>query len=362
MCPRRRHEGYHVLQTAQEASCGADKIFVGGVLASSRSLNPERAFRPLTNSCRYLWCNRWQSTNSGARMHVLRMTLSNVRFPAPGRRLAALLVAGLLALAAAPGHTRAQAADSAGTSAEDCLLGASANMDWTARIAACTEGINLERWAPAQRAAAYNNRCLAYIEIGRYQDAVNDCTVAIDLDADEPTAYFNRGIAHIRLDQFEHAVADFDRTIAISPTMAGAYLNRGIANANLGAREDAIRDYDAAIRLDPRNPMALINRGRMFYDMRRYQEAIDDYDRAIDIAPRVGEAYNNRANAWCKLGFVEVAMTDRLRAAEFGAFSLGQLQGALREFGYYRGAIDGRLTEDLRASLREWTEGGCLGI
>ena len=48
-------------------------------------------------------------------------------------------------------------------------------------------------------ALVYSNRGDAYIELGEYQKAIDDCTEAIKLDPVFAFAYYNRGIAYTLL-------------------------------------------------------------------------------------------------------------------------------------------------------------------
>ena len=83
-------------------------------------------------------------------------------------------------------------------------------------------------------AIAYNNRGLAYSELGNYEDEIADYTRAIRIDPDYAHAYFNRGFEYTQLGNYEDAIADYTRAIRIDPDYASAYKYRGISKKKAG--------------------------------------------------------------------------------------------------------------------------------
>lgn len=75
----------------------------------------------------------------------------------------------------------------------------------------------------ADFAAAYSDRCFAYIQLENYQTAIEDCTQAAALAANNPEAYFNRGLAHYRIGNYQAAIEDNNRVINFKPSDFRAY-------------------------------------------------------------------------------------------------------------------------------------------
>ncbi len=89
----------------------------------------------------------------------------------------------------------------------------------------------------------YNNRAIAFRELGRFDRAITDYDAAIQLDPGYAAAYHNRALAYGRLDQYERAIVDFNRALQLEPGRAGAYKDRGLAHCRLGNVDAASADW-----------------------------------------------------------------------------------------------------------------------
>ena len=130
----------------------------------------------------------------------------------------------------------------------------------------------------------YNNRGIAYSDLGNYRQAIDDCSMAIEIYPGFAEAYFNRGNAYVALGKHRQAIEDYGRAIEIKPGYADAYYNRGHAYADLG----------------------------------NYRQAIEDYGRTIEIKPGYADAYNNRAFVYLKQGDNISSCRDARKACELG--------------------------------------------
>ena len=151
-------------------------------------------------------------------------------------------------------------------------------------------------------ALAYNNRGVAYADLGQYQRAIEDFNQAIRLDPKDALAYSNRGAAYCLLGNIKQAIKDFDRAIELNPLYAHAYCGRGVAYDELGNGKQAIKDYGSAIELDPQDAKAYYSRGLAYGDLGNMKQAIKDFDKAIELNPLYAHAYYNRGVAYDKLG------------------------------------------------------------
>jgi tetratricopeptide (TPR) repeat protein len=106
---------------------------------------------------------------------------------------------------------------------------------------------------------AYNNLGGAYIDIGRYQEAIKDCSQAIRIRPDFADAHGNRGAAYVKLGLCREAIEDCNQAIKIRPNFAAAYSNRGTAYVALGRSQEAIEDFNQAIRIKPNHADARNN-------------------------------------------------------------------------------------------------------
>jgi tetratricopeptide (TPR) repeat protein len=165
---------------------------------------------------------------------------------------------------------------------------------------------------------AYNNRGVAYKNLGNTQQAIKDYNKAIELNPQFASAYTNRGVFYGRLGNYQQEIKDYNKAIALNPQDADAYYNRGIAYGDLGNYQQAINDYNNAIALNPQDADAYYNRGVTYGKLGNYQQAINDYNKAVELNPQLAKAYYNRGLAYNKLGNTKRAIDDVKIAAKLG--------------------------------------------
>ncbi|KAH1049759.1 hypothetical protein GYH30_020329 [Glycine max] len=85
---------------------------------------------------------------------------------------------------------------------------------WQKAIGFYTEAIKL----CGDNATYYSNRAQAYLGLGSYLQAVEDCTKAISLDKKNVKAYFRRGTARQMLGYYKEAIDDFKHALVLEPT------------------------------------------------------------------------------------------------------------------------------------------------
>jgi tetratricopeptide (TPR) repeat protein len=136
---------------------------------------------------------------------------------------------------------------------------------------------------------------------GRYEAAVEAFTRAILAGDLEPEAlaiaFNNRGVAYSELGDFDRAVDDASQALALAPddtVMIGnlrkAHLRRAAAARELGDREAARADYDRAIAVDPAHPTAYLRRGQLALEVGDREAAIADLTRGRDLDPTNADA------------------------------------------------------------------------
>ena len=128
-----------------------------------------------------------------------------------------MMLAGLVLLV-----TRAAAEDVG----ETCV-----NVSDNVAVAACTRAIRSSGHNAPRPAVLYANRCAAYINNGKTDEALSDCNQAIQLDPKNAVAYANRCAAHINRGEADEALSDCNQAIQLDPKNATAFHNRA---ENLG--------------------------------------------------------------------------------------------------------------------------------
>ena len=97
--------------------------------------------------------------------------------------------------------------------------------------------------------ALYNNRCIAYVDLGNYSQAIDDCSRGLEIRPGDVDTYISRGIAYAGLGNFKQAFEDYGRAIDIRPDFATAYYNRGFLYINQGNNISGCRDAQKACEL-----------------------------------------------------------------------------------------------------------------
>jgi len=149
-----------------------------------------------------------------------------------------------------------------------------------------------------ESARSYKNLGFAYLEGGRYDDAIASCRKAIELDPADAKVYNNIGLAYGKQGRYDDAIASCRKAIELDPTYAKAYNNLGIAYGEKGHAEKEIEYYQKAIELDPAYPQAYGNLGSAYLERGEYDRAIAAYQKAIQLDPDYVKAHSNLAMAY----------------------------------------------------------------
>jgi tetratricopeptide (TPR) repeat protein len=159
----------------------------------------------------------------------------------------------------------------------------------------------------------------AYANRGMIDDAITECSKAIEINPRYAKAYNNRGIAYYYKGQYDRAIQDYSKAIEINPMYAEAYMNQGTAYYHKGKYDRAIQDYSKAIEINPRDAEAYMNRGIAYYHKGQYDRAMQDYNKAIEINLWYASAYYNRGVVYLmKLGDKKKGCSDWELACELG--------------------------------------------
>jgi tetratricopeptide (TPR) repeat protein len=118
----------------------------------------------------------------------------------------------------------------------------------------------------------------------------------------------------------DEAVVNCSRAIEANPMDASSYSNRGAAFLRLKNFSDALRDLETAAKLDDRNPKTFYNLGVYFDMMQLYEKAVEQYTVTIKLSPGNPVAYFNRANDLKKLCKSDEARRDYKKIMEIAPY------------------------------------------
>jgi tetratricopeptide (TPR) repeat protein len=89
-------------------------------------------------------------------------------------------------------------------------------------------------------AGSYYGKSEDYRDAEHWVMAIDEYTMAIQLDPDYDLAYANRGYSYEELGQYQNAISDYTKSIQLDPDYAGTYNNRGYSYANLGQDQTGV--------------------------------------------------------------------------------------------------------------------------
>ena len=169
--------------------------------------------------------------------------------------------------------------------------------DWNGMLAHC------QKWTKAapENADAWFSLGVAYIELGRYDDAIAANREALRINSEDTDAWNNLGVAYGDLDRYDDAIAAYREAVRINPEYAEAWNNLGNAYYNLGRHDDAIAAFREALRINSEHASAWYSLGFAYYNFDRYDDAITAYREALRINPEYAEAWNNLGIAYTSL-------------------------------------------------------------
>lgn len=188
-----------------------------------------------------------------------------------------------------------------------------------------------------------------YIQLKKYDIAIENLNVAVQIDSTNALAWMGLGIAYENTERFELAeknyrksyeldnnatlmvnfgllydkwgkldlsIKAYDIAIQLNPKSTNAYINRGSVKLRKGLYYGAIADFNKGIALDDQDKLSYNNRGLCKYYTKDYQGAIADFEKALQI--NLGKSfdenfdtdkysYNNMANSYFELGNTEKA-------------------------------------------------------
>ncbi len=106
------------------------------------------------------------------------------------------------------------------------------------RVDGCTALIRSGNYSGRELGYIFNNRGIAYFDLGEYALAIENYDQALRIDATDTDYYNNRGNAYANLDEYARAILDYDQAVRIDPGNAIAYNGRGAAYRHLYDRHN----------------------------------------------------------------------------------------------------------------------------
>ncbi|MBN35398.1 MAG: hypothetical protein CMM46_11620 [Rhodospirillaceae bacterium] len=210
---------------------------------------------------------------------------------------------------------------------------------------------------PEQAAVAYFRRASVRQALGDMDGVIEDYTLAIAEQANFALAFNSRGETYLARGNLDLAMADFEQATAIDLTLLGAWQNLGYQHWKSGAWEAAIRASDTALLLEPGNPQRYMSAALPRLDGRRdLHGALMLADAGLALAPDMGPLLDLKGHVLALLHRPDDALQAFMMAMDAsGQQLIGTYETSLAYQGFYDGAPDGLMDDELVEALR-----GCV--
>ncbi|XP_013422191.1 stress-induced-phosphoprotein 1-like [Lingula anatina] len=93
----------------------------------------------------------------------------------------------------------------------------------------------------------------AALQAGKFKDAIELYSQAIEMDKENPALYSNRSVAHIKAKEFEKALTDAEKVVELKPDWSKGYSRVGSALSSMSRHQEAKMAFEQALKLDPDN-------------------------------------------------------------------------------------------------------------
>jgi WD40 repeat protein/tetratricopeptide (TPR) repeat protein/tRNA A-37 threonylcarbamoyl transferase component Bud32 len=127
----------------------------------------------------------------------------------------------------------------------------------------------------------WRGQAWTWLERGRWQQAIDDFSHALQLSKNEVTIFRARAQAHLELSQWDKALADLTPVIEHHKEDWATWYLRGMARQNLKQNRQAVEDFSQAIRLAPKAWAPVFLRGHAYVAVNQLDKAGKDYAQAV---------------------------------------------------------------------------------
>lgn len=161
--------------------------------------------------------------------------------------------------------------------------------------------------------------------------AIDHLSQALSLDDENPRTYNSRAVAYMSLGKLQEAEQDLAAALRIMPDYADAHDNLGSLQYRRGDFQKAVDAYTRAITLQPDLADAIFNRGMAYRKLFNYEAAFDDFRKAAALAPTT---FNKTFDAGSHVELYDISTLCGKAQTSFG-MALCRSLNFLRQHGFF---------------------------
>lgn len=156
-----------------------------------------------------------------------------------------------------------------------------------------SQALGLDPLNDSYNAALYCNRAAARIKLRQYQQALDDCKLAIDIKEDYTKAYLRRAECYMKLEQYEEAVRDYEKIMQSDPDTPD--IQSKVREARLELKKSKRKDYYKILGVskdaDENDIKKAYRRAALQWHPDKNQGSEEETKNAEKMFKDIGEAY-----------------------------------------------------------------------
>jgi tetratricopeptide (TPR) repeat protein len=123
------------------------------------------------------------------------------------------------------------------------------------------------------------------LDLKRHDDVLRSCEALLAQGRRSADVYALRAVARARLKDYDGAIQDDTMALDLQPHQAPILARRGWLYLISGAPKLALRDFEEALSLDPRDGGPRLGRGSARVGLGDYRGAVSDAEAALELGP-----------------------------------------------------------------------------
>ena len=120
----------------------------------------------------------------------------------------------------------------------------------------------------------YSIRSISYLRLKRWDEALLDCNKVISSNKNDSKAYSNRADLYQEMGKFSEALDDCNRAISIGSATSNVYRLRALVNVHLKHWEQALIDCERAVSLDANNGKAFTLMALILLEQKQFEKVV----------------------------------------------------------------------------------------
>lgn len=158
------------------------------------------------------------------------------------------------------------------------------------------------------KSQAYRNSGIIHMHEGRFDDALLDFKMALDILPESTILHTYLGICYNNVGRFNNAVLEFEKVILDREEDIQGHIRLALALRNQGLYNRAIEELRSTIKINPNHADLHYYLGLVLCNENVYQEAIGEFNKALEINPNYVDALSKAGFSYIMAGEPQMAL------------------------------------------------------